>query len=826
MARLIVKTDDRSDTIDLSPTQPVTVGRDAENQIALENVPGVSRQHCRITAVQSGGGLAYELSDLGATNKTRVNGKPTDKRMLSSGDVIMVGKAEITFEDEKEDERLKEAGGKGLCYLEWVSGDRKGEKVWLDASRTTIGRRPSNTIPLDDRMSSGHHAEVARDLNGYTIRDMGSTNGTLVNGEPLTEATLNHGSRIRIGNSRFVFKDPSMKDIEVELSQFDEDEGWGMMGDIDLSRARGSYLGLLLGVLLLAGAAGGGYFLMTQAEQEKEQLAGSVETNLVEDGDMEDEDAVSFLWEADRDDAPVTIRTTKRGKGLALSIRHTGGDENPAPVVVSYADEFPALASEPLRLRASFRPSGDAALVAVWRNKADAASGVTGLTHTIASRAGGSIDITSAKPKWADLVAIGVRVGPGGSAILDDVRVTRTDAGRNLTEVECPGDPKAWLHPDGGLDIMNGLTVLIVGAKPVAMVDGKLYSDFETDGAGGGTSVSGTLFHGEDQKPVTISWGTSESGDGLEAKIECAGATAVGLDTPLLRAHLSAGVNVLTSAGKRSIAANAGETLKGVERTLGGDAQTVRGRPRTLITIAPQGESSANTLELHDATDTSQIIVRHWTEGASAAFAVVTDYDVQARAANDELNNAESLVRREPGRGIEQLRKIATLYPFNERVHNRAISLADESEGAARKELDGYRGSLQRFRIFRSADTLADLDEWTKKIRDRYPSRGEANGQLENTAGEIDKAAADARAAYYAEHAGAELTRLERLADLLADVDGYKPMAAIFYRTIVDRFGHLEGDDSFGRRVARAKTRFEELTKDATVAAAVPKSAK
>jgi hypothetical protein len=154
-----------------------------------------------------------------------------------------------------------------------------------------------------------------------------------VNGEPITEAPLTHGTRIRIGNSRFVFKDPSMKDIEVELSQFDEDEGWGMMGDIDLSRARGSYVGLLLGVLLLGAAAAGGWFLMQQAESETSGGDVTADANLVQNGNMEDTDAIQFLWNAQGGDAFVSIGSTKRGKGNALQVKHTGGEESSAPVV-------------------------------------------------------------------------------------------------------------------------------------------------------------------------------------------------------------------------------------------------------------------------------------------------------------------------------------------------------------------------------------------------------------------------------------------------------------------------------------------------------------
>lgn len=825
MARLIVKTDGGTETIDLTPSKPISVGRDESNQIALPDVPGVSRTHCRVTAVQAGGGLAYEVSDMGATNKTRVNGKPTDRRVLSHGDVIAIGKAEITFEDEREEQRLRDAGQKGLCYLEWASGERKGEKVWLDAPRTTLGRRPSNAIVLDDRMSSGHHAEVARDLNGYTVRDMGSTNGTLINGEPLTEAPLTHGSRIRIGNSRFVFKDPSMKDVEVELAQFDEDEGWGMMGDIDLSRARGSYAGLLLGLLLLAGAAAGGWFLMQQADAPQGPGGGEGGGNLVQNGKMDDEEAIAFLWDAQSEDDPVTIKAIQRGADSALSIRHTGGQERPGPVVVSYTEEFPALASEPLRVRASLRATGDATLVAVWRNKADASSGATALTHTIALGSG-RVDALAVKPPWADRVSIGVRLGADASATLDDVEVTReSGAGLAARELACPGDPKAWIHPSGGLDLINSLTVLIAGMHPIArMPDGTVLSTFSADEAPTGgeeaVEVRGTLSSGEVSAPASISWGAAESGDGLLATITCEGAQAVGLDAHVLRAHVGDGINVLTAQGPRSISAGAGEGVGEVQKTLSGDPKSTGGRPRTLVTIAPQGEAAGNALELLDAADEAALLLRHWSAGSSARFIVVTDFEVQSRAAQDALDAAETEVRQRPGSGIRMLREVAVLYPFNERVRNRAVQVAEESERAAREEIGAFSQALAAFRIFRSADTLAALDGQSRALSAKYPAGG--TGPLETAVHELRAEADEALALYYSEHAGAELSRLEKLGDLLADLEGYKPMAAIFYRTIVDRFGHLEGEDSFGRRVARARTRFEQLMSEEGVAAAVP----
>lgn len=827
MARLIVKSEDgSSNTLELKPGDAVGIGRDADNQIPLPDARGASRKHCRITSVPSGGSLVWELSDLGATNKTRVNGRPVDKKVLSTGDVIAIGTAEITFEDPKEEERLKDAGSKGVCYLEWVSGEKKGDKVWLDTPRVTMGRRESNTIPLDDRMSSGHHAEVTKDLNGYTVRDLGSTNGTLVNGEPTTEATLSHGSRIRIGNSRFVFKDPSMKDIEIELKDLDDDDGWGMMGDIDLSKARGGKGGLVL-LVLLAGVIGAGAFFFTQMEDQAQVTADGdgAGLSLIAGGDMEDEELIEVYWAAEDDESPVRISTTKRGGGQALSLRHTGGsEEDPGqPVLVSYAEEFPALASKGLRIQANVRSRGDAPLVAVWRNwretgegEAPRTGGRARLTSTV-SLGTGAVDTIATKPSWAESVVFGVRLAPGSSATVDDVSLTIEDnAGEPAREVDCPGDPKAYLDPSGGLDIVNGMTVLLVGAHPVVeLQDGTVLTGFladEIQGSGTGPfTVKGHFPNGDDKVSASITWSRMDNDEGLHAQIESAQAAKIGLTASMPRAQVGVSIGVVTTAAG-SIQAAAGETLEGVRRTLCGNPNPDPGTPRTLVSFVPEGEATT-TLSLHDAVDGALIDVRHMTDGGSASMHVVTNYGVQLKAAQESLLAARRLVDRQPGRGIEALREIVAVYPYIEAVRDQARSVADKADSEARTEIEGFQQALADFRIFGSRDTLVVLDERIARMAERYPSRGATNGEHENRVAEITAQAADARAAWYSENAGRELSRLERLAELLSNVQGYEPMAAIFYRTILDRFGHLEADDAFGRRVKRAKERFDALQK-------------
>lgn len=71
-----------------------------------------------------------------------------------------------------------------------------------------LGRSPDNDVILRDPATSGHHARVERRGDQFWIVDLGSTNGTLVNGEPVQERQLNHGDRITIGQNAVQFSAP------------------------------------------------------------------------------------------------------------------------------------------------------------------------------------------------------------------------------------------------------------------------------------------------------------------------------------------------------------------------------------------------------------------------------------------------------------------------------------------------------------------------------------------------------------------------------------------------------------------------------------------
>jgi adenylate cyclase len=70
---------------------------------------------------------------------------------------------------------------------------------------TTLGRHPSNTVRLVDREVSKEHASIERMGRDFILRDLGSSNGTFVNGRRVAELRLRDGDEITLGASKLVF---------------------------------------------------------------------------------------------------------------------------------------------------------------------------------------------------------------------------------------------------------------------------------------------------------------------------------------------------------------------------------------------------------------------------------------------------------------------------------------------------------------------------------------------------------------------------------------------------------------------------------------------
>ena len=74
-----------------------------------------------------------------------------------------------------------------------------GRTFDLNVERTTVGRVEDNTFQIADASVSSHHAEVLLRGTEVVIRDLNSTNGTFINNEKISEATLKSGQTLRFG---------------------------------------------------------------------------------------------------------------------------------------------------------------------------------------------------------------------------------------------------------------------------------------------------------------------------------------------------------------------------------------------------------------------------------------------------------------------------------------------------------------------------------------------------------------------------------------------------------------------------------------------------
>jgi len=99
----------------------------------------------------------------------------------------------------------------GSALLVVQRGPNAGARFLLDADRTTAGRRPESDIFLDDVTVSRKHAEFLRRPGGFSVRDVGSLNGTYVQRDRIDEVALRPGDEVQIGKYRLVYY-PSARD--------------------------------------------------------------------------------------------------------------------------------------------------------------------------------------------------------------------------------------------------------------------------------------------------------------------------------------------------------------------------------------------------------------------------------------------------------------------------------------------------------------------------------------------------------------------------------------------------------------------------------------
>ena len=244
--RLVSLTDGRE--YSLAPV-PFVIGRDAGAALVVD-ADDVSRRHAEILTVPEGDCLV----DLSA-NGTWINGERVrGKTLLKSGDVIRVATEELRYYPSEARTAATGAGlrlGDTIVGLQAIrrspiiqsaylapsepplasllvkGGQRKGERIGVRTPVVNIGRADYNDIALPDPSVSASHAKLQLREGVWMLADLCSTNGTRVDGDPVTgETPLSPGSTVTFGEvavsfeprDRGVAKGSGTRVLEVPLA--------------------------------------------------------------------------------------------------------------------------------------------------------------------------------------------------------------------------------------------------------------------------------------------------------------------------------------------------------------------------------------------------------------------------------------------------------------------------------------------------------------------------------------------------------------------------------------------------------------------------------
>src|SRR5437764_14321944 len=92
------------------------------------------------------------------------------------------------------------------CKLVVVKGEHRGREHVISSDVIRIGKVEGNDVVLNDETVSRVHCEIIRDGKGYLLRDLGSTNGTFLDGAEIKEAYIRSGSVLTVGTVQLKFQ--------------------------------------------------------------------------------------------------------------------------------------------------------------------------------------------------------------------------------------------------------------------------------------------------------------------------------------------------------------------------------------------------------------------------------------------------------------------------------------------------------------------------------------------------------------------------------------------------------------------------------------------
>ncbi len=351
--------------------------------------------------------------------------------------------------------------------LRFEEGERRGEIVALTGATTTFGRKPGNSVQLLDPSVSGKHAELVVDEKGVLLRDLGSTNGTRINGERISEKRLNGGDRVMFGSVDLVFIDgdqpkaaASASDIGLELEadeaapprsarapsaneltavvnalqvpEADAGEAVRSIGAEKLARSGKKPAFAMIGLILLAAGAGAAWWFTRgksgDGPVKQTKPVTPVPGNLLASGYSFEASELPNGW-TNASNATTRFETDRGARisglqGLSADLGPSGNallisEAVAADKTLQLSCAIAAQGRVEIRVGLRFESSSDAQLpVEAWGAWNSAASSEAGAAHAIELRAAAPACYDRARAMIAARSS-----SEAGKAILDDVSI-------------------------------------------------------------------------------------------------------------------------------------------------------------------------------------------------------------------------------------------------------------------------------------------------------------------------------------------------------------------------------------------------------------------
>lgn len=181
----------REDILGAAGGKQLKIGREADNDLVFD-YPMVSSSHALLTVA---GGMAT-IEDLGSTNGTAINSPENriTRAPLRESDIVFFGSLRVP--------------ASRLLQADPTVGDQPQATVAFGGREMIFGRDPSCDQVLNQPMISGRHARIYRVNKQLTVEDLGSANGTFVNGQRITRPlAINPGDVIGFGSYTFTLTD-------------------------------------------------------------------------------------------------------------------------------------------------------------------------------------------------------------------------------------------------------------------------------------------------------------------------------------------------------------------------------------------------------------------------------------------------------------------------------------------------------------------------------------------------------------------------------------------------------------------------------------------